>query len=391
MTQTSLTPDFLIADVVVIGAGVIGLACARVFAMAGRDVIILEHESHFGTQTSSRNSEVIHAGIYYPTGSAKAELCVSGAGRLYDFCEKRNVNHRMCGKLIVSTDSSTDIDLQALFNRGEANGVPGLSVIEGRQARRLEPSLSDNITAAILSERTGIIDSHGYMLALLGEVEDAGGRVAYRQTIVSGSVERDFVELNIVRAENGSKSAKGANPLRLRASLVINAAGNQAIGIAQAIEGLHRKKLPQARFAKGSYFDVSGPAPFKRLIYPMPNKAGLGIHTTLDLAGRCRLGPDVEWLDAGTAPAFDFAVNEDRLGDFVRAAQSYWPGVKPASLSPAYSGVRPKIVGPGDPPGDFILAGTGRDRLVNLLGIESPGLTASLALADSVLRLCADK
>jgi L-2-hydroxyglutarate oxidase LhgO len=364
-------------DVVVIGAGVIGLACARELALKGREVVLLERESQIATQTSSRNSEVIHAGLYYPTGSLKARLCVAGRHLLYEYLETRKIDHKKCGKLIVAASAEEAEKLDALHERAISNGVEGIEKLSGAAARKLEPALSDGITKALLSTQTGIFDSHSFCLSLLGDFESAGGTFVRNAKVVSGQVTSDSVDLNIAAQE----------AYTLRARTVINAAGLHAIELASRIKGDHQPSLPQAHFAKGHYFSVSGKTPFRHLIYPMPNQAGLGIHLTLDLAGRVRLGPDVEWLNESSSGSFDLYVPEALNQTFAEAARRYWPELKTEQLSADYSGIRPKIVGPGIAPGDFLINTTRSKMLVNLIGIESPGLTSSLAVSQSVSAL----
>ena len=364
-------------DVVVIGAGVIGLACARELALKGREVVLLERESQIATQTSSRNSEVIHAGLYYPTGSLKARLCVAGRHLLYEYLETRKIDHKKCGKLIVAASAEEAEKLDALHERAIANGVEGIEKLSGDAARKLEPALSDGITKALLSTQTGIFDSHSFCLSLLGDFESAGGTFVRNAKVVSGQVTSDSVDLNIAAQE----------AYTLRARTVINAAGLHAIEIASRIKGDHQPSLPQAHFAKGHYFSVSGKTPFQRLIYPMPNKAGLGIHLTLDTSGRARLGPDVLWLDEEQAIQQDLSVPEALADSFHLAVQKFWPALDRDQLHADYAGIRPKLVAAGAAPGDFVVHPDRSKRLLNLLGIESPGLTASLAIARHVTQL----
>lgn len=357
-------------DAVIIGAGVIGLATARELAMRGLSVVILESEAEFGSATSSRNSEVIHAGLYYPQGSLKARLCVEGRQRLYAFCESHGVSHRRCGKLIVATDDTETDMLAGLRKKGEANGCDDLELIDRERALRLEPALS--CTAALLSPSTGIIDSHGYMLALLGDAEDHGAALALNTPFLKAEP-----------AGSGFFVHVGGNePLSLTCRFLINSAGLFAPLAAQQIDGLPKQAIPEARLAKGSYFALSGKQPFSRLIYPAPHTHGLGVHLTLDLAGQARFGPDVEWVGS-----IDYAVNPERMSGFDAAIRRYWPGLPKNALIPAYSGIRPKISGPNEPAMDFRIDGPeahGLPGLVNLFGIESPGLTASLAIAREV-------
>ncbi|MFZ5509037.1 MAG: NAD(P)/FAD-dependent oxidoreductase [Pseudomonadota bacterium] len=354
----------------VIGAGVIGLACARELARRGIDTVILEAGDAIGTETSSRNSEVIHAGIYYPAGSLKARLCVAGRHELYEFCQSHGIAHRRCGKLIVATDWAQLDALEELREKAHANGVDDLRPLAAAQARALEPELS--CRAALLSPSTGIVDSHGLMLALLGEAQSRGAVLALRSPVLAGAVGRDLV------LEVG-----GAEPMRLRAERVINAAGLHAPRMAAALDGLARRHVPRAYFAKGNYYGLGGRAPFSRLIYPVPEPGGLGVHLTLDLGGQARFGPDVEWVDD-----LDYRVDPHRAGRFYTEVRKYWPRLAEGALQPAYAGIRPKIAGPGAPAADFLIQGPaahGIAGLVNLFGIESPGLTACLALARHVV------
>lgn len=365
-----MTADRFETDCIVIGAGVIGLAVARALARAGREVIVLEGEGHIGSHTSSRNSEVIHAGIYYPPGSLKARLCVAGKHALYAYCAERGIAHRNCGKLIVAADAGEAERLADIKARAAANGVPDLEMLTGAQARALEPALA--CAAALLSPSTGIVDSHGLMLAYLGEAEDHGAAVAFRTPVARIEVGDDSH-----RVETG-----GAAPARISARALVNAAGLFAPALAAGMEGLDAAHVPAARYCKGSYFSLAGRAPFSRLIYPVPNSAGLGVHLTLDLGGQARFGPDTEWVDG-----IDYGVDAARGEAFYAAVRRYWPQLADGALVPAYAGVRPKIAGPGEAAADFRIDGPevhGVAGLVNLFGIESPGLTASLAIADEV-------
>lgn len=357
-------------DAIIIGAGVIGLATARELAMRGLSVIILESGKEFGSATSSRNSEVIHAGLYYPAGSLKARLCVEGKERLYAFCQSHGVSHRRCGKLIVATSDEETTMLATLREKGKANGCNDLELIDARQASLLEPALA--CVAALISPSTGIIDSHAYMLALLGDAQDHGAALA-----LNAPFEKTEAVGNSFRVHVG-----GTEPASLTCRLLVNSAGLVAPMMARKIEGLPEDVIPQARFAKGSYFSLAGKSPFSRLIYPAPHTHGLGVHLTLDLAGQARFGPDVEWVDT-----IDYAVDPRRMEGFGDAIRRYWPGLPDNALIPAYSGIRPKISGPDEPAMDFRIDGPethGLAGLVNLFGIESPGLTASLAIADEV-------
>jgi L-2-hydroxyglutarate oxidase LhgO len=358
-------------DAIVIGAGVVGLACARELALAGQSVLVLEADSAIGTGTSSRNSEVIHAGLYYPVGSLKAKLCVEGRNRLYDYCATHGVQHRRCGKLIVATEADEIPRLEDLMRKGEANGCTDLRLLSGDEAMALEPALS--CVAALLSPSTGIIDSHGYMLALRGDLEEAGGAIAFRAPMIAARPGEDGFIV----------SAGGADPLDITCSLLVNAGGLHASAVAVSIGALPLEAIPQTRYAKGNYFMLSGRAPFSHLIYPAPHAHGLGVHLTMDLGGQARFGPDVEWVEN-----IAYAVDPGRVAGFGDAIRRYWPGMPEDSLIPGYSGIRPKICGPDDPAADFRIDGPGMHGLaglVNLFGIESPGLTASLAIAREVV------
>ncbi|EGP58244.1 dehydrogenase [Agrobacterium tumefaciens F2] len=357
-------------DAIIIGAGVIGLATGRELAMRGLSVIILESEKEFGSATSSRNSEVIHAGLYYPAGTLKARLCVEGKKQLYAFCQSHGVAHRRCGKLIVAADEAETALLAGLKDKGYANGCNDLELIDAEHALSLEPALT--CAAALHSPSTGIIDSHGYMLALLGDAEDHGAALALNAPFERAEATEEGFLVDV----------GGKEPLSLTCRLLVNSAGLLAPMVAKKIEGLPEHAIPQARFAKGSYFSLAGKSPFSRLIYPAPHTHGLGVHLTLDLAGQARFGPDVEWVDT-----VDYAVDPRRMEGFGDAIRRYWPGLPEHALTPAYSGIRPKISGPDEPAMDFRIDGPekhGLAGLVNLFGIESPGLTASLAIANEV-------
>jgi L-2-hydroxyglutarate oxidase LhgO len=365
-------------DALVVGAGVIGLAIARELALAGHEVIVIDQAEGIGTGTSSRNSEVIHAGLYYAPGSLKAHLCVEGRHALYAYCAERGIAHRRCGKLVVAVDDSEVAALEALHAQALANGVSDVQLIDGTAARALEPALS--AVAALHSPCTGIIDSHGFMLALQGDAEDRGALFAFHSPFERAAVTSDGFDVRI----------GGAEPMRLATRLLINAAGLQASAVASRIDGLDPRHIPRARLCKGHYFTLTSRAPFSRLVYPMHNRAGLGVHFTLDLGGQGKFGPDVEWLPEGAAE--DYVVDVSRAEGFERDIRRYWPALPDNALAPAYSGLRPKIVGPGEPAADFRIDGPeahGVAGLVNLFGIESPGLTASLAIAPRVA-LCFD-
>ena len=359
---------------VVIGAGVVGLACARALVRRGIETVILEQHATFGSETSARSSEVIHAGLYYPAGSLKARLCVSGRHLLYDFCVSHGVSHRRCGKLIVATSAAQEDRLEALHRQGERNGVDDLQRLGSADARALEPEL--RCSAALLSPSTGIIDSHGLMLALLGDAERGGATLALRSPFTGGTIAGDGFVLEIGGEEASS----------LQAGIVINAAGLSAVRVAAALSGFPQERLPGAFYAKGNYYALAGRAPFSRLIYPLPEPGGLGVHLTLDLGGQARFGPDVEWLASPTG-AMDYRVDPARADAFYAEVRRYWPGLPDGALAPAYAGIRTKIAGPFDPAADFVIQGPqahGIAGLVNLFGIESPGLTSCLAIAELV-------
>ncbi len=361
-------------DCVVIGAGVVGLAVARELAMAGREVVILESESAFGTVTSSRNSEVIHAGIYYPPGSRRAELCVRGKQLLVDYCASHQVAHRICGKLIVAAEAREWPLLEALRAQALACGVADLQPLTAAQARAMEPALHS--AGALLSPSTGIIDSHGLMLALLGDAQAHGAMLALCSPLLAGHVTPAGIQLEV----------GGNQPSRLLARSVVNSAGLQAPAVARRIEGLGAEHIPTARMAKGCYFSLTGRAPFSRLIYPAPGASGhLGVHLTLDLGGQARFGPSFRWVDD-----VDYSVELSEAEGFYAAVRRYWPALPDDALQPGYAGLRPKISAPGEPAADFRIDGPGVHGvpgLVNLFGIESPGLTASMAIAQEVARM----
>ena len=357
-------------DCVVIGAGVIGLAIARTLARGGRKVLIMERERHFGTQTSSRNSEVIHAGLYYPLDSLKARTCVSGRELLYGYCVERGIAHRRCGKLVVATSDDQLAQLHSIQSRARSNGVLDLEWLDGSAARSLEPELV--CVAALSSPSTGILDSHAYMLSLLADAEDHGADIAYGVEVTS----LDPTPIGIDVFIDGE-----AQPV-LRASIVVNSAGLDAHRVAHSITGFPAAHIPRILYAKGSYFALAGAPPFGRLIYPIPESGGLGIHMTIDLAGQARFGPDVEWVES-----VDYAVHPVRADAFYRAIRRYWPRLADGQLSSGYAGVRPKVDGSVGMPADFMVSGSGEHGvkgIINLFGMESPGLTASLALADLV-------
>lgn len=356
-------------DTVVIGAGVVGLAVARALALAGHEVFVLEASERFGEGLSSRNSEVIHAGIYYPKDSLKAHLCVQGRRRLYDYCQKHQVGHRKCGKWIVGVGEGQRASLLGIQKRAAANGVE-LSQVSSGQLNRALPDV--RAAGALYSPETGIIDSHQLMLSLLGDLETAGGQLICQAPVLSVD-SRDGVHL---------LNVGGAMPCLVEARQVVNSAGLAAIPLAQSWQGYPQTLCPKPFYARGVYFSYSGRHPFRQLIYPVPEPGGLGIHLTLDLAGQARFGPDVEWIDHP-----DFTVDPARGVAFARSISQWWPGVDVARLQPAYAGVRPKLSGPGEEPADFDIQGPfhhGVHGLVHLFGIESPGLTACLAIGDYV-------
>lgn len=360
-------------DCLIVGAGVIGLAIARALALAGLDVLVIERESRFGSQTSSRNSEVIHAGVYYEPGSLKAQACVEGAKHLYRYCEERGIRHRRCGKLIVATDLDQAVTLEKLESNARACGVIDLEWLTPSAVRAMEPSL--NAAAVLHSPSTGILDSHEYMLSLLGEAEGQGASIAYDSCVES--IDPSKAGFDIV--------VKGNAMPAVTCRWVINAAGLDATRVATCIDGFPRQMVPPLFYAKGSYFALSGKAPFSRLIYPVPSASGLGVHLTVDLAGQARFGPDVEWVDR-----VDYEVDPLRADGFYSAIRLYWPGLESGRLHPSYAGVRPKLSGPGEAAVDFLIAGPtshGMAGLVHLFGIESPGLTASLDIAQRVLQI----
>jgi L-2-hydroxyglutarate oxidase LhgO len=360
-------------DAVVIGAGVVGLAVARALALQGQEVMVLEAENAIGTGTSARNSEVIHAGIYYPAGSLKARLCVQGKQMLYAYCAERGVAHQRLGKLIVATSAEQVGQLAAIQARAAANGVHDLRVLSAGEAQALEPEL--RCEAALLSPSTGIVDSHGLMLALLGDLENAGGLLALCSPVHRIGAGQGTVSHPLrVLAQDGTE---------LAARCVVNAAGLSAVALAQRVDGLNPALLPRAHYAKGNYFTLAGKAPFSRLIYPVPEQAGLGVHLTLDLGGQAKFGPDVQWVDD---PA-DLQVDPRRGDAFYAEVRRYWPGLADGALQAGYAGMRPKISGPHAAAADFVVQGPaqhGVPGLVNLLGIESPGLTSALAIAAEV-------
>jgi L-2-hydroxyglutarate oxidase LhgO len=357
-------------ECVVVGAGLVGLAIARALALAGREVVILEAEDAIGTHTSSRNSEVIHAGIYYPKSSLKARSCVEGRRRLYAYCESRGVPHRRCGKLIVATNENQVLELKEIRKKAHGNGVTDVVEIPAAEAMRMEPAL--RCVAALHSPSTGIIDSHALMLAYQGDAESAGAMLGLRSSFQKAFVRDKGFEIHV-------------GETKIRAKNLVNSAGLRAPSVARLIEGFPAGKAPPELYAKGNYYSLAGRPPFSRLIYPVPEPGGLGVHVTLDLAGQARFGPDVEWVSQ-----ISYEVDPRRAERFYAAIRRYWPALPDNALSPGYAGIRPKISGPGEPAADFVIQGPaehGVPGLVNLFGIESPGLTASLALADDVAKL----
>jgi len=371
-------------DCAVIGAGVVGLAIARALALSGRDVIIIESADGIGTGTSSRNSEVIHAGIYYPNNSLKALMCVRGRKLLYEYCQSHGVEHRRIGKLLVATTDDQLKPLDKLRASAAANGVDDLEAVDGASLKKMEPEL--RAVGAYLSPSTGIIDSHGLMLSYQGDAEDAGAMIAFNSPVIKGHIENNAITLSI----------GGAEPMALSCQTVINSAGLFAQHIAASLDGMPRERVPPCHFAKGNYFTLSGRAPFSRPIYPIPEAAGLGIHLTLDLGGQAKFGPDVEWIndkpwleDANHIANIDYTVDSSRNPRFYEAIRTYWPGLPDDALLPGYAGMRPKIQAPDEAAKDYMIQGPndhGVNGLVNLYGIESPGLTSSLAIAEEILR-----
>jgi len=359
-------------DAVVVGAGVVGLAVARALAMAGREVVVLEAEDAIGTHTSSRNSEVIHAGIYYPKGSLKARSCVAGRELLYEYCVSHGVPHRRSGKLIVASHEDQVEELQNIQKKAHANGVTDVVWMTRAQVLALEPELQ--CAAGLYSPSTGIIDSHALMLAYQGDAEAHGAMLALKSSFDRAEVVPDGF---VLRAGNEP----------VKTGILVNSAGLRAPSVARAVQGYRAELAPKELYAKGNYYSLMGKNPFKRLVYPVPEPGGLGVHVTLDMAGRARFGPDVEWVDR-IGLKEDYTVDPRRSERFYAAIRRYWPGLPDGALAPGYSGIRPKTAGPGEPAPDFEIQGPRRHGvpgLVHLFGIESPGLTASLALASMVL------
>jgi L-2-hydroxyglutarate oxidase LhgO len=360
-------------DCVVIGAGVVGLAIARAAALAGREVIVLEAAEGIGTHTSSRNSEVIHAGLYYPKGSLKARFCVQGKELLYRYCAEHGVPHQRIGKVVVATDESEISAVQSYVAKAQANGVTDLQWLNGEQLRELEPAV--RCVAGFLSPSTGIIDSHAFMLALQGDAENHGASIVFFSPVESGETRDDGIVLNV----------GGTEPMSLLARTVINSAGLYAQNVARSLRGIPTPSIPPQYFAKAHYYTLTGRSPFRRLVYPVATHAHLGVHVTLDLGGQARFGPDVNWVDG-----VDYSFDDSREPLFYEAVRNYYPQLKDGSLQPGYTGIRPKISGPSEPAADFLIQGPrehGVAGLVNLYGIESPGLTAALAIGEQVLSL----
>lgn len=370
-------------DVALIGAGAVGLACATSLAERGCSALVLEAADQPGSGISSRNSEVVHAGFYYPTGSLKHRFCVRGRRMLYAFLAEAGIPFRKCGKLVVATDEAEMAGMERLQARARENGVEGVRLIGATAVREMEPELAS--VGGLWSPETGIFDSHAYMMALIARIEAAGGMIAYRAPVLSAEVAGGGFLLRI----------GGAEPTTIRVKRLVNSAGLFAPRLASRIAGLEGRFVPSQRLAKGTYFGLSGRPPFRHLVYPAPVDGGLGVHATIDLGGRVRFGPDVEWLAEGTPPdGVDYAVGVERENSFVAAIRRYWPGLPDGALFPDYSGCRPKLSGPGQPAADFMIqtaADHGVEGLVNLFGIESPGLTSSLAIGEYVCQFLGDR
>jgi len=360
-------------DCVVIGAGVVGLGVARRLALAGAEVVVLEAAETIGTETSSRNSEVIHAGIYYTTGSLKAQYCVAGKHALYEYCDSHGVELRRCGKFIVATSDDQIPELERLKKVAAANGVPDLEWRTPEEVAEVEPAVF--CVGALWSPSTGIIDSHGLMLSYQGDAEAAGMMLAFQSPVMGGKIENDGILLSV----------GGDNAIDIKANWVVNSAGLYAQQVAAGLDGLAPEFVPPTYYAKGNYYALTGKPPFTRPIYPVPEKAGLGVHVTVDLGGQVRFGPDVEWIDQ-----IDYDVDPKRADKFYDAVRKYYPALADGAIQPAYSGIRPKLQAPDEAAKDFVLQGAaehGIEGLINLFGIESPGLTASLAIADTVANM----
>ncbi|MCP5161531.1 MAG: NAD(P)/FAD-dependent oxidoreductase [Hahellaceae bacterium] len=365
--------DSFETDTLIVGAGVIGLAIARALAGHVEELLVVESENMIGSGISSRNSEVIHAGIYYPEGSLKARLCVEGRGLLYEYCESHNIPFRRCGKLIVASDLSQSQTLDRILNQGRANGVTDLCWLDEAELRLREPSLC--AVAGVHSPSTGIIDSHQLMLQLQGDAERQGALFAFNSPVVGGRVHESGFEVFV----------GGTSPCKIRCRRLINAAGLGGVSLMRSLQGFPEHLIPDFYMARGNYFSLTVPSPFSHLIYPIPEAGGLGVHLTLDLSGQARFGPDVEWIDQ-----IDYQTNADRMAHFYHEIRRYWLLLPEGSLQPSYCGIRPKLSGPGEANADFVLQDEtqhGISGLINLLGIESPGLTASLAIARQVKSL----
>ena len=359
----------------VIGAGVVGLAIARKLALSGREVVLLEAESHFGTHTSSRNSEVMHAGIYYPTGSLKARLCFAGRNALYRYCALHDVNHRRIGKVIVACDESELAGLEKYRRQAEINGCDDLRMLNADELAEMEPNV--RCVAGFLSPSTGIIDAHGLMLAYLGDAEAHGAALAVESPVVSGEVTPEGILLRV----------GGAEPMELLCECVVNSAGFNAQAVSRSIAGIPESSIPATHYAIGHYYTLAAKSPFNRLIYPVARQDWLGVHVTIDLGGQVKFGPDFAWIDRIDYRFDDSPAHEQA---FYTAIRRYYPGLRDGTLQPGYTGIRPKIHGPSEPAPDFLIHGPrdhGLRGLVNLYGIESPGLTSSLAIADYVAEL----
>ncbi|KAK7364906.1 hypothetical protein VNO80_13652 [Phaseolus coccineus] len=384
-------------ECVVIGAGVVGIAVAKALALKGREVLVVESAPTFGTGTSSRSSEVIHAGIYYPANSFKAVFCVRGREMLYEYCSKHDIPHKQIGKLIVATRSSEIPKLYDILNCGIQNGVDGLKMVDGVDAMKMEPELQ--CMKAILSPLTGIVDSHSLMLSLVGEAENHGATFTYNSTVIGGHVEGNDICVHLTETDR-LKEWKGTSILHpellLSSKLVVNSTGLSAPVLAKRFSGLKSEVVPSSYYARGCYFTLSNTkaSPFRHLIYPIPEDGGIGVHVTIDLNGQVKFGPNVEWIDSvddisSFQNKFDYSINPNRAEKFYPEIRKYFPNLKDGSLVPGYSGIRPKLSGPSQLPADFVIQGEdihGVPGLINLFGIESPGLTSSLAIAEFICK-----